>query len=413
MTEQAVSVAELEEPLFNPFAPGYTDNPYPTYARLRELEPVHKHPMGFWILSRYDDVSALLRSANSVEVRHMGPSPMRDLQEAAYGDSPPGFRGLSMLDRDPPDHTRMRRLVAKAFTRKSIEARRPHIVELVDEMLDRLAGAGSGNLITALAFPLPFAVITEMLGMPDSADVERLRELTGLVVRSLEPNYDPEVMRSIAAAGEELSELTAEAIEWKRAHPGDDMLTALIEAEHEGDMLSDDELIAQVGLLYVAGHETTVNLIGNGTLALLNNPEQLELLRSTPELTGNAIEELLRYDGPVQQSRRITLRPYEVGGMEIPAGSFVLAGLMSANRDPEHWGPDADQLRLDRDGAHQHVAFGAGVHHCLGAALARLEGQVAIERLVRRFPKLRLDGDVRWNGRINLRGLTELPVTVS
>ncbi|MQA60170.1 MAG: cytochrome P450 [Actinophytocola sp.] len=423
MTDAAMQ--NLDEALFNPFAPGYTDNPYPQYARLREQAPVYQHPLGFWILTRYGDVAALLRSGNSVEVRNMGPSPMRDLQRSVYGDEPPGFRGQSMLDRDPPDHTRLRRLVAKAFTRKSIEALRPHIVDLVDGMLDELAEAGGGNLISALAFPLPFAVITEMLGMPPAADIDRLRELTGTVVQSLEPNYDPEVMAAIAAAGEELTEITAEAIAWKREHPGDDLLTALIAAEDcviptplsegpppVGDKLSDEELVAQVGLLYVAGHETTVNLIGNGVLALLRNPDQLELLRSRPDMAGNAVEELLRYDGPVQQSRRITLQPYAVDGVEIPTGAFVLAGLGAANRDQAHWGPDADDLRLDRDGAHQHVAFGAGPHHCLGAALARLEGQVAIERLVQRFDGLELAGEVSWNGRINLRGLAELPVAV-
>lgn len=410
MTDAAMQ--NLDEALFNPFAPGYTDNPYPQYARLREQAPVYRHPLGFWILTRYDDVAALLRSGNSVEVRNMGPSPMRDLQRSVYGDDPPAFRGQSMLDRDPPDHTRLRRLVAKAFTRKSIEALRPHIVDLVDGLLDELAEAGGGNLIGALAFPLPFAVITEMLGMPPAADIDRLRELTGTVARSLEPNYDPEVMASIMAAGEELAEITAEAIAWKRDHPGDDLLTGLIAAEDDGDKLSDEELVAQVGVLYVAGHETTVNLIGNGVLALLRNPAQLELLRSRPDVAGNAVEELLRYDGPVQQSRRITLQPYAVDGAEIPTGAFVLAGLGAANRDESHWGPDADELRLDRDGAHQHVAFGAGPHHCIGAALARLEGKVAIERLVQRFDGLELAGDVSWNGRINLRGLTELPVAV-
>ncbi|MGH3433903.1 MAG: cytochrome P450 [Thermocrispum sp.] len=398
------------EPLFNPFAPGYTDNPYPHYDALREQAPVYEHPLGFWILTRYDDVAALLRSGHSVEPRTMGPSPMRELQLSVYGEDAAGFRGMSMLDRDPPDHTRLRRLVAKAFTRKAIESRRPHIEDLVDGMLDDLAEQGGGNLIELLAFPLPFAVITEMLGMPDTIDVDRLRRLTGTIVRSLEPNTDIELMHAIVAAGDEMAELMSDAIAWKRANPADDLLTALIAAEDDGDMLTDDELVAQVGLLYAAGHETTVNLIGNGTLALLNNPEQFHVLRQNPDVTPNAIEELLRYDGPVQQSRRITLQPYRVDDHEIPAGSFVLAGLMAANRDPQRWGPGADELHLDRDGAHQHVAFGAGPHHCLGAALARLEGQVALQRLVQRFPGLRQDGDVTWNGRINLRGLTELPV---
>jgi len=398
------------EPLFNPFAPGFTENPYPHYDRLREQAPVYQHPLGFWILTRYDDVAALLRGGHSVEPRNMAPSPMRDLQQSVYGDGKPVFNAMSMLDRDPPDHTRLRRLVSKAFTRKAVEERRPHIERLVDGMLDDVAKAGGGNLIEALAFPLPFAVITEMMGMPDWIDVGRLRSLTGMVVRSLEPPADVELMKQISAAGQELVELVAEAVEWKRRNPADDLLTALIAAEDDGDVLTDEELVAQVGLLYVAGHETTVNLIGNGTLALLRHPEQLRLLRENPDLTPNAIEELLRYDGPVQQSRRITLRTYRIGEHEIPAGAFVQAGLMAANRDPAKWGPDANELRLDRPGAHQHLGFGAGSHHCLGAALARLEGQVAISRLVQRFPGLKLAGEVKWNGRINLRGLTELPV---
>jgi len=248
--------------------------------------------------------------------------------------------------------------------------------------------------------------------MPPGVDVDRLRELTGTIVRSLEPNTDVELMHAIMAAGDEMFGLVSDAIAWKRENPADDLLTALIAAEHEGDVLADEELVAQVGLLYAAGHETTVNLIGNGTLALLNHPEQYALLRSDPELAVNGVEELLRYDGPVQQSRRITLEPYRVDEFEIPAGSFVLAGLMAANRDPQRWGSDADEVHLDRDGAHQHVGFGAGPHHCLGAALARLEGQVALQRLTQRFPDLSLDGDVQWNGRINLRGLKELPVAV-
>jgi cytochrome P450 len=315
-----------------------------------------------------------------------------------------------MLDRDPPVQTRLRRLVSKAFTPRSIAALEPEVVALVDELLDGLSG--TVNLIEALAFPLPFAVISEMMGIPDSSDHARMRELTGTLVRSLEPVADPELAAQIMAADTELTDLCAEIIAWKRANPGDDLLTALIRAEDDGDVLDDDELVAQVQLLYVAGHETTVNLIGNGVLALLRNPDQYALLRRTPEIAGNAVEELLRYDSPVQQTRRITLAPYDVGGTTIPTGAFVLAGLGSANRDPDHWGPDADALRLDRSDARTHLSFGGGVHHCLGAALARLEGRVVLERLAARFPGLELAGEVVWNGRINLRGLTSLPVSV-
>jgi cytochrome P450 len=319
--------------------------------------------------------------------------------------------GLSMLDRDPPDHTRLRRLVSKAFTPKAIAGLEPLVEGLVDEALDRIAQAGTVDLVDALAFPLPFAVISQMMGMPD-ADQERLRELSGLVVRSLEPVADPELMEAIFRADEELTGIVAEAVRWKRAHPADDLLTALIRAEDDGDVLNDAELVAQTLLLYIAGHETTVNLISNGVLALLRHPDQLTLLRGRPDLVPNAVEELLRYDSPVQMSRRITLAPYDVAGHTIPTGTFVIASLGSANRDPGFWGPDADVLRLDRDTARSHVSFGAGVHHCLGASLARLEGRLAIGRLVERFPDLSLAGDVAWNGRINLRGPETLPLSV-
>jgi cytochrome P450 len=401
------------ENIFDPFAPGYAEDPYPHYARLREAAPVHQHPLGFWILSRYDEVSALLRSGHSVEDRNAGPGPLRDLSEAAYGDRGRRMNALSMLDKDPPDHTRLRRLVSKAFTPRAVAALEPEVVALVDAALDRMAaGDGEVDLVAELAFPLPFAVISQMMGMPD-IDHTRLRELTGTLVRSLEPVADPELMAAIVAADDELSQMAREAISWKRGHLSDDLLSGLIQAEDDGDVLDDDELVAQVLLLYIAGHETTVNLIANGVLALLGNPDQLALLRDDPDLAGNAVEELLRYDSPVQMSRRITLEPYVADGHEIPPGAFVIASLASANHDEAFWGPDASRLRLDRPNAHQHVSFGAGVHHCLGAALARLEGRVAVGRLVQRFPGIAQAGPVDWNGRINLRGPVHVPVTLA
>ena len=406
------------EPLFNPFAPGYTDNPYPSYGRLRAEEPVHEHPFGFWVLSRHDDVSALLRSANSVDYRNSAEDSAARLQADAMieaagpatGDTLDAY-GMSMLDRDPPDHTRLRGLVSKVFTPRSVAALEPFVTELVDAALDRLAEAGGGDLIEAVAFPIPFAVISRMLGIPDTDHV-RIRELSGLLVRTLEPIGDPDLLGEINRARLEMQDIVRGLIAYKREHPGEDLLTALIAAEQDGDRLSDEELVAQVVLLYVAGHETTVNLIGNGTLALLNAPEELKKLREAPQLAVNAVEEMLRYDSPVQQSRRIILEPYEVRGKLIPKGAFVIAGLAAANRDEAYWGPDADELHLDRANARNHVAFGGGPHHCLGAALARLEARVAVERMVARFPALALAREPVWNGRINLRGLAVLPVTV-
>ena len=397
-------------PLFDPFAPGFTDAPYPQYAALREAGPVFEHPFGFWLLTRYEDVSWLLRAGGlSVEDDKGADGPLRQLRESTYGDRSPRADGLSMLDRDPPDHTRLRRLVSKAFTPRAVRELRPRVTDLVDGMLDAMERAGRVDLVESLAFPLPFAVIAEMLGTPPS-DHERIRELTGLVVRSLEPVIDPDLITAVAAANEELNGITAEMIAWKRANPADDLLTALINAEDDGAVLGEEELIAQTLLLYVAGHETTVNLIAGGTLALLRHPDQYARLRDTPDLVPNAVEELLRYDSPVQASRRVTLEPITVRGVEIPAGAFVMASLASANRDERFWGPDADEVRRDRENAQQHVSFGAGPHHCLGASLARLEACVAFERMAARFPDMVLDGAVVWNGRMNLRGPARLPV---
>jgi cytochrome P450 len=397
---------------FNPFTPGFTDNPYPHFAELRRGNPVEHNELGFWALWRYADVAEVLRARLSVQddkVIHVGP--MADVFEEVYAEKGLDSGTRSMLDLDPPDHTRLRKLVSKAFTPRTIEAMTPAVERLVDEALDRIDDAGTVDLIDALAFPLPFTVISLMLGMPDT-DTERLRELSGTVVRSLEPVPDEQTVRAIVDADIQLGELAADAIAWKREHPADDLLTALINAEDSGDALTEDELKAQVILLYVAGHETTVNLIGNGTLALLRDPDQLALWRDRPDLDENAVEELLRFDSPVQMSRRITLEDYPVGDVVIPAGSFVIASLASGNRDDAQFGPDADEVRVDRDNARQQISFGAGVHHCLGAALARLEGRVAMSRLIRRFPDLRLDDEPEWNGRVNLRGLARLPVAV-
>ena len=404
----------MPPPLFDPFVPGFADDPYPQYATMREQAPVYQHPLGFWLLTRYEDVSWLLRAPGlSVEDGNVAADSMlRQLREEMNGDGTPRGGALSMLDRDPPDHTRLRKLVSKAFTPRAIQALQPRINGLVDVMLDGIAARGTVDLVDALAFPLPFSVIAEMLGTPP-ADHERIRQLTGTVVRSLEPVADPGLIHAIAAASEELSQTAADMIAWKRSHPADDLLTALICAEDDGDVLDDDELVAQTLLLYIAGHETTVNLIAGGALALLTHPAQLAQLRADPALISNAVEEMLRYDSPVQASRRITLEPVTIGRITIPAGAFVMASLGSANRDEQFWGTDAAELRLDRTNARQHVSFGAGHHHCLGAALARLEAATAFDHLLRRFPSLALAGDVAWNGRINLRGPAHLPVSVN
>ena len=396
---------------YNPFQPGFADDPYPHYREMQHHDPVHETPFGVVMVFGYDNVHAVLRSRQvSVDLANRtGPDPLAGtpLAEAGRG----GLRNSSMLNRDAPDHTRLRRLVSKVFTPNAVAALRPRIQELVDEALDRAAERGRIDLISDLAFPLPFSVISEMLGMPvDQRD--DVREWSSWLVRTLEPIPDPAEIPHIIAAGESMTALLAHVIEEKRQHPTDDLLSALIAAEDHGDMLSNDELGDQVGLLYIAGHETTVNLIGNGVLALLRHPDQLTRLRDDPSLDQNAIEELLRFDPPVQSSRRIALADLDLGGRTIERGRFIGLSLAAANRDPSRFGDTADRLDVARPNAGDHVSFGGGIHHCLGAALARLEAQVAITTLIRRFPDLALAGEPEWNGRLTLRGMTRCDLTL-
>ncbi|WP_174189608.1 cytochrome P450 [Nocardia barduliensis] len=396
--------------VFDPFAAGFAEDPYPHYARLRAAGAAYEHPLGFWILSRYEDVAGLQRSAQSVDEQHLTRLPSWKSDSGKLGKENRMMRGLSMLDRDPPDHTRLRRLVTKAFTPRAIAALQPRVEALVDAALDRIAASATADVVAELAFPVPFGVISEMLGVP-VVEHTRLRELTAILVLALEPLADPALQAAIRSANQELFAMVGELVRWKRAAPSDDLLTRLIAAEHEGDVLSEDELVAQVMLLYIAGHETTVNHLAGGILALLRHPDQARRLRENPGLADNAVAELLRYDTPVQLMRRITVEPVSIGGSQIPSGSLVLACVAAANRDPRFWGGDGDEVRLDRPNAQQHLSFGAGIHHCLGAALVRLEARVAFSRFVQRFPDATIE-TLRWNGRINVRGPAELSISV-
>jgi cytochrome P450 len=399
-------------PLFNPFVPGFAEDPYPQYAELCADNPVQHTPLGLWALFAYDDAVRLLRDPTlSVEDRSViGANPRADLRRQILGDRPQrGTRGI--LNLDPPDHTRLRRLVQQAFTPRMVEQLEPRVQAMVDDALDAVVARGTEmDVIADLAFPLPFRVITAMLGMPASEETA-MRDLAHTLTLGLEPLLALQHLEEIADASDVIVEHVLDAIEWKRAHPADDLLTALLAAEADGDRLSAEELLDQVILLYIAGHETTVNLIGNGTYALLRNRAQLERWRDDPSLDANAVDELLRYDAPVQFSRRVTTAPIEFGDQTIEPGVFVLTCLASANRDVAKWGEDADALDVTRAGAAQHLSFGSGIHHCLGASLARLEGRVAMGTLLRRFPALELATDTpAWNGRLVLRGLDSLPV---
>ena len=403
--------------MFNPFTPGFAENPYEEYRIQRETEPIQQTPFGPWMIFDHAESVRLLRDITlSVDVRKameiLGEDP-RDrakMRAELFPDKAPR-EDTSILNIDPPDHTRLRKLVSSVFTPRRVADLAPMIERIVDEHLDAVADRGEMDLIADLAFPLPFAVISEMLGMPDG-DSAQLREWSHTLVKILDFTIGPEELMAAVMAGENLREHIANVIEWKRSNLGDDLLSALILAEDNGDVLSDIELVDQVNVLFIAGHETTVNLIGNGTWALLQNRHQLELLRDDPSVETTAIDELLRYDSPVQISRRITLEPIQIGGHDVAAGTFVLTSLGSANRDPAVFGSTADQLDLRRADAARHLAFGSGTHHCLGASLARMEGTIAITRLIRRFPELQAIGTPAWNGRLVLRGMDSLQLSL-
>ena len=403
----------------NPFEPGFYDNPYAQYAAIRSSDPISKTALGPWLITRWADVHTLLRKpGTSVEERNIdmgGPSRREMMNELrAQHGATPIERSLAILNIDPPDHTRIRKLVAKAFTPRAVERIRATAGRQVDTILDDLDGRGEPvDLIGELAFPLPFSVINEMLGMPEGGDTLQLRAWSHTITQVLDPLLAMAHPEEIISASINMRGVIEEAIAWKRTRSDDDLLTALIEAEEEGDTLSDAELLENVMLLFLAGHETTVNLIGNGVNALLDHPDQLALLASDPSLDANAVEELLRFDSPVQFSRRIALEPIEIEGVSIAPGELVMTCLGAANRDPAKFGPDAEQLRLDRPEAREHVSFGSGVHHCLGAALARLEGQEAIGRLIRRFPTMQRASAPTHNQRIVLRGYDTLPINLN
>jgi cytochrome P450 len=392
---------------FNPMAPEFVADPYPTYHRLRAEDPVHQSPLGFWVLTRYEDVVSVLRDPRLIK------EPIAAFVAARFGlAAPPTGMGLSMLDRDPPDHTRLRGLVSKAFTPRVIERLRPHIQQIVDGLLDRVEADHGMDLIEQFAYPLPVIVICEMLGVP-VADHERFKGWGLDIARGLDaimlPPDSPVAQRSVNAR-HALADYFRELIAERRADPRDDLLSGLIAAEEAGDKLNEDELLATCILLLVAGHETTVNLIGNGSLALLRHPDQRRRLQDDPGLIVTAVEELLRFDGPVQRTARIPSEDVTIGGKIIGKGEMVMPFIGAADRDPAQF-PDPDRLDIGR-ADNRHIAFGWGVHFCIGAPLARVEGQIALNTLLRRRPKLALATDrPEYRQSLTLRGLAALPVT--
>ena len=400
----------MNDLLFNPFDPAFRADPYPFYDTLREQAPVFFTPFDTVVLSRYDDVAVTLRSNDfSRDIEKNANQPPNAIQ-ARKRERRADDGAKSILNLDPPDHTRLRRLVSLAFTPSAIERLRPRVQQLVDDVLDRAQERGSIELIDELAFPVPFQVISDLLAMPTERAAE-LREWSQHLTAALEPTSNDDDIDRAEAALDQFVPYLRTIIDERRHHLGDDLLSALIQVEESGDRMSNQELIAFVLLLYVAGHETTVNLIGNGVLALLRNRDQLAAWRDDPSLDSAAVDELLRFDGPVQLTVRVPIVPVAYGEIKVEAGTVVMTLLGAANHDPAMF-VEPHTLRLDRPNANRHLAFSAGVHYCLGASLAKLEAQVAIGTLIRRFPELELAGQPGWRDRLTIRGVDRLPLSV-
>ena len=397
--------------VFNPLDPSFRIDPYPFYARLREQDPVHQTALGSWVISRYADCVALLKDPrvssdlrNEELYRRAVEQGLIDPDQEVLQRTPP------FLVRDPPDHTRLRGLVSKAFTPNVIEGLRPHVQELVDRLIDRAAAAGEMELIEEFAYPLPVTVICELLGVPPQ-DHETFKEWSRELSKGLDPGRyaQPDTVERRRRAGNAFAGYFGDLIAQRRKTPREDLLSALIAAEEQGDRLTPEELISTCIFLVSAGHETTVNLIGNGTLALLRHPDQLRRLRDDPSLTRSAVEELLRYDAPVHMAIRVAIADIEVGGRTIGRGQQIAILLGSANRDPAQF-PEPDRLDIARRDNH-HVAFGFGIHFCLGAPLARVEGEIAFAALVRRLQGIELCTQApEYRENIVLRGPRALPV---
>ncbi|WSG36092.1 cytochrome P450 [Dactylosporangium sp. NBC_01737] len=382
--------------------PGRAD-PYPRYARLREISPVVRAEDGALVVTGYGDCATVVRDPR---MQHL---PADMLAFIGFPDwrEHPALRQLftSMLTLNPPDHTRLRRLVSSAFTPRRVEALRPAIERMVEDLLDGMGG-DDVDFVEAFAFPLPVNVIGELLGVP--ADQRGgFQSLVRDWTQVLEV-ITPDVLARADPAAAAIRDHLAELVEQRRHHPGDDLLTALVQAQAADDRLTDEEILSNAALLFAAGFETTTNLLTNGVVALLGHPSQYEALGQRPELARPAVEELLRFDSPVQLSSRVVTAPVELGGVTVGEGERVVAYLGAGNHDPARFA-EPDLLRLDRtDNAP--LSFGGGIHYCLGAPLARLEAQIALPALARRFPSLTLTGTAQRRDSLSLKGYTSLRV---
>ena len=384
--------------------PRFLDDPFPTYAALRKHSPVHRNADGTFLATRYAEVELILRDPRMS-------SDQREAWRARLGESPIAEHNeYSMVFRDPPDHTRIRKLVAHAFTPRAMSLWEPRVCEVVDSLLDEAVKGGRMDLIGDFAYMLPLTVIAAMMGVPTS-ERHRFRRWSAGVTGSLEPRPTAAQIAEGNAVVEEFKEFLGALADERRKKPGEDLMSVLVAAEQDGDRLTGLDLVHNAAFLLNAGHETTSNLVGSGVNALFKNPDQLDVLRREPALSASAVEEMLRYDSPNQIGGRTPKEDIELGGVKVPAGKFVWISNGAANRDEAQF-PNADRFDIRRT-PNRHVAFGHGIHTCLGAALARLEARVAIERLVTRFPKLRPDGAPVRRPRARHRGFSSFPVAVS
>ncbi len=397
---------------FDPWSPAFVAHPYEVYARLRTEAPVAWfEPTKQWLFSRHADVSALLRD------RRLGRTYLHVGGHEDFGHPPdppelaPFWRLIrnGMLDQEPPDHTRVRRLVSKAFTPRRVAELRPTVQRIADAVVGDLVAAGGGDLIATIAEPVPVSVIAELLGVPES-DRHQLRPWSADICGMYELNPSAQAQRTAVTACEEFSEYLRGLARFRRTRPADDLITAMVQVRDVGDRLTEDELIGTCVLLLNAGHEATVNVTGNGWWSLFRNPDQLAALRADPGLLPTAVEELMRYDTPLQMFERWVLEDMTCSGVDLAKGTEIALLFGSANHDPEVF-VDPGRLDLARVD-NPHISFGAGIHFCLGAPLARLELELSFGTLLRRAPTLALMTEPEWKAGFIIRGLKDLLVTV-
>lgn len=411
MLSQASDSAPPQPPGADLFPPEVRADPYPFYRQLRERAPVFDTGQDLWLVTSYRHCHALLRDRRCSKDLHTMANYERNMEQAGRTAPIRALLEQLMSFSDPPDHTRLRGLVQRAFSPRMVESLRGRVEQIAEELLDEAVRDGELELISGFAWLFPLVVVAEMLGVP-LEDRDRFREWSRDLAPSFELVLPPGAAERAERATEEFTAYFHRLVEERAREPRGDLLTALVEVEEQGERLSARELVVNLILIVGAGHETVMNLIGNGTLALLRNPDQMERLRREPAIMDDAVEELLRYESPVQMTTRFPNAPIEIAGQTIPAGTRVAVILAAGNRDPERF-PDPDRLDLTR-GDHQHLAFGGGIHYCLGNALARIEAATAFRAMLKRFPSLELATDTpRYRDTILLRGLVELPIKVN